>query len=280
MTKIAILGAGGKMGCRISANLKDRKEYVVAHIEVSVEGAARLEAMGFGVVSAESAIPDADVVILAVPDVLIRKITAEMVPMMKPGSMLLGLDPAAAYAEVMPIREDITYFVAHPSHPTIFNNETDPAAQHDYFGGTARQSALCALHRGPEADYAKGERLTRIIYAPVDRTFQVTVEQMAILEPALVETLSSTLIDALKEGYEEVVKMGVPRDAALDFVLGHARIQFAVLFGFADFTFSDGALLAMEKARSLIFKEDWKEKIFSIDKVKESVRAITNSQAG
>ena len=276
-TKIAILGAGGKMGCRISKNLKDDPSYEVAHIEISKDGISRLNMMGFSVVLEEQAVPDADVVILAVPDVLIGRITEKVVPTMKSGAMLLGLDPAAAYAEVMPLREDLTYFVAHPSHPAIFNDEIDPIAQRDYFGGIAKQSAVCALYHGPESDYEKGEFLTRKIYAPVRKTYRITVEQMAILEPALVETFSSTLIAALKEGFDEIVQMGVPEEAAKDFFMGHARIQFAVLFGYADFTFSDGALLAMKEARSHIFKEDWKNEIFDIEKIKQSVQNITNS---
>ncbi len=62
-----------------------------------------------------------DIVILAIPDKLIGSITANIIPRMKEGAMVFGLDPAAAYANVMPIREDLTYFVAHPTHPPLFN---------------------------------------------------------------------------------------------------------------------------------------------------------------
>lgn len=277
MQKIVILGAGGKMGCRISKNLKGNPHYAVAHVEISDAGIARLKEMGISVVPQDQAVTEADVVILAIPDVLIGNITAKVVPMMKAGAMVLGLDPAAAYAEVMPIRQDLTYFVAHPSHPTIFNDETDPIAQKDYFGGIAKQSVVCALYHGAEHDYARGEQIARIIYAPVSKTYRITVEQMAILEPALVETFSSTLIAALKEGFDEIVRMGVPEDAAKDFFMGHARIQFAVLFGYANFNFSDGALLAMREARSHIFKDGWKEEIFNIEHIKQSVHNITDS---
>lgn len=275
--KIAIMGAGGKMGCRISDNLKDNPAYDVYHVEVSDAGIARLKERGFSVVPQAEALDRADVVILAVPDVLIGRITHEIVPMLASGTMLLSLDPAAAYAEVMPVRDDLVYFVAHPSHPTMFNDEVEPVAQQDYFGGIAKQSAMCALYHGPEESYVIGERLAREIYAPVKRTFRVTVEQMAILEPALVETFSSTLIEAMKEAFDEVVKMGVPQDAALDFFMGHARIQFAVLFGFADFKFSDGALLAMRQARDKIFKSDWKENIFNLESIRKSVESITQA---
>ena len=40
--------------------------------------------------------------------------------------------------------------------------------------------------QGPEEDYARGEAIARAMYAPVMRSHRVTVEQMAILEPALV----------------------------------------------------------------------------------------------
>lgn len=277
MIKIAILGAGGKMGYRISKNLKDESDYKVAHVEVSEAGILRLRELGISVVPQEKAIPDADIVILAVPDVLIGKITHDIVPLMKSESMLFGLDPAAAYAEVMPIRKDISYFVAHPSHPPVFHDETDPVAQKDYFGGIAKQSAVCALYHGKESEYEKGEILTRKIYAPVKKTYRISIEQMAILEPALVETFSSTLMGALKKGFDKAVEMGVPYDAALDFLMGHVRVQLAVLFGYADFRFSDGAIMAMEQAKSLIFKDHWKEKIFTIESIKKSVKAITDS---
>ena len=46
-----------------------------------------------------------------------------------------------------------------------------------------------ALRYGTERDYELGVELTKLIYKPVIRIHRVTVEQMAILEPALVETL-------------------------------------------------------------------------------------------
>ena len=67
MTSIALFGAGGKMGHRLSRNLKDSR-FTVRHVEVSEQGRARL-AQDFGVqcVSAETALADAQVAILAVP---------------------------------------------------------------------------------------------------------------------------------------------------------------------------------------------------------------------
>jgi len=276
MKHIVLMGAGGKMGCRITDNLKGNSEFIVSHVEISPAGIQRLRERGIDPVSQEKVLSSADVVILAIPDILIGSITSDIIPKMKRGSMIMGLDPAAAYAQVMPIRKDLSYFVAHPTHPPMFNNEIVPEAQKDWFGGIALQDAVCALYHGEESQYLIGEKLTRIIYRPIANTYRITVEQMAILEPGLVETFSSTLIEAMKKAFDKVVDMGVPKDAALAFFMGHARIQFAVLFGYADFKFSDGALLAMEQARDLIFKPDWMEKIFTLDRIQKSVEEITH----
>ena len=162
--------------------------------------------------------------------------------------MLIGLDPAAQYAEVIPLRNELTYFVTHPCHPPVFHDEVTPEARGDWFGGIyAKHHIVCALHNGPEEDYAKGEAIARDIFAPVMNAYRVTVEQMAILEPALAETTTATLITAMKEALDETVKMGVPYEAAEAFLMGHIRVPLAIVFGYADFPFSDGAKLAIDR---------------------------------
>lgn len=277
MKHIILMGAGGKMGCRITDNLLHDTEYNVSHVEVSPMGIQRLHDRGVEIAKQEDVLSSGDIVILAIPDKLIGSITANIIPRMKKGAMVFGLDPAAAYANVMPIREDLTYFVAHPTHPPLFNTETSPEAQRDWFGGIAKQDAVCALYRGEDAQYEIGEKLARKIYKPIVNTYRITVEQMAILEPGLVETFSSTLIEAMKMAFDRVVSMGLPRDAALSFMMGHIRIQFAVLFGYADFNFSDGALLAMKQAREQLLQPDWMEKVFSLESIRESVEHITDA---
>ena len=67
VTVVALLGAGGKMGYRLSANLKG-SEFVVRHIEVSEAGRIRLkDGLGVSCVDVEEGVPGADVVILAGP---------------------------------------------------------------------------------------------------------------------------------------------------------------------------------------------------------------------
>ena len=74
MTKIALMGAGGKMGVRLATNLKTAG-MDVAHTEISEEGRKRLRAtVGIEAVDQKTALASADVVILAVPDRLIGKV--------------------------------------------------------------------------------------------------------------------------------------------------------------------------------------------------------------
>jgi D-apionate oxidoisomerase len=275
MKKVVLMGAGGKMGCRITTKLKNHPDYQVTYVEVSNAGIARLKDLGVSVTPQDKALADAEIVILAIPDVLISKVSQAIVPQLKSGAIVIGLDPAAAYAGVMPERKDITYFVDHPCHPPIFHDETDPKAMVDWFGGTAKQDVVCALFQGPEKDYAIGEALVRIMFGPILNIFRITIEQMAILEPALVESFNAVLVDAMKEAMEEAIKMGVPREAAYGFLMGHVRVQFAVIFGLAGFEFSDGAKLALKQAKELIFKPDWKEKIMNLQAIKHSVAEIT-----
>ena len=190
--------------------------------------------------------------------------------------MVMVLDAAAPFAGHLPDRPDLVYFVTHPCHPPIFNDETDPAAKRDFFGGVhARQHIVCALMQGPEEHYALGEAIARTIYKPVMRSHRCTVEHIAILEPALSETVGATLSLALREATDEAVRRGVPRQAAEDFILGHLTIELAIAFGiFPEGKFSDGALKAIDEARPVIFRDNWLETVFSPEEVKRSVRAI------
>jgi hypothetical protein len=278
MTRIALLGAGGKMGVRLARNLKG-SPYEVAHVEVSEEGRERLKsAVGVDCVERDAALADADVVIMGVPDRLIGKIAHTFIDRVKPGTAIIMLDAAAPYAGELPERADITYFVTHPCHPPIFNDETDPEARKDFFGGVkAKQHIVCALMQGPEEHYALCEAIARTIFKPVMRSHRCTVEHIAIMEPALSETIGATLCLALREATDEAVRRGVPRQAAVDFMLGHLNIELSIAFEqFPEGRFSDGALYAIAQARPQIFREGWLERIFDPAAVKQSVAEICN----
>ncbi len=275
MKKIVLIGAGGKMGMRLSRNLK-ASAFEMKYVEISEAGIEKLTELGVQVSDGAAVVPEADVVILAVPDVALAKVSANIIPQMKPGALLMTLDPAVARAGRLFLRNDVSYFIAHPSHPSVFNWEPTPEAQSDFFGGTlAKQTIVCALMQGPDLDYELGELVAKTMYAPVLKAFKITMEQMALLEPALVETLSSSCLDLVREGMEEIISRGVPREAAREFLMGHINIQLAVLFKeLPNAVFSDAANKALTRGRSILFKDDWKQ-IFEPENVLQQVIDIT-----
>ncbi|MDF1548928.1 MAG: phosphogluconate dehydrogenase C-terminal domain-containing protein [Bacteroidales bacterium] len=275
MEKVALIGAGGKMGMRLAHNLC-KSNYKTSYIEISENGIEGLKSIGIEVSHEEKDITEAETVIFAVPDVALEQVTSIWIPRMKIGAIAITLDPAAALAGKLFMRKDISYFIAHPSHPSIFNWEPTEEAMKDHFGGVAaKQSIVCALMQGSDEDYIIGEKLASTFYAPVSKAHKITVEQMGLLEPALVETLASTCVYIAQQGLEEVIKRGVPADAARDFLLGHLRIQMAVLFKeLPGAVFSDAANKALQRGLKEFIKEDWR-KIFEADNLKEQILAIT-----
>jgi hypothetical protein len=206
---------------------------------------------------------------------LIGSVAADVAPSLKSGAMMICLDPAAPHGGELPKREDISYFVTHPCHPPVVSDETDPEARMDFFGGVkAKQNIVCALIQGSEEDYAHGEAIARKMFAPVMRAHRITVEQMAILEPAMAETVVLTCMSVIHEAMDEAIRRGVPPEAARDFLLGHMNVNIGILFGFIDAEVSDGARLMMERAKRRIFQPDWK-KVFEPESLLEEIKAIT-----
>ena len=90
--KIALFGAGGKMGVRLSKNLL-KSDYRVAHVAPGAAGRQRLkDELDIDCVETDAALDNADVVILAVPDTIIGKIAHEISPKLKAGTMVMTLD--------------------------------------------------------------------------------------------------------------------------------------------------------------------------------------------
>jgi hypothetical protein len=263
---IAVIGAGGKMGMRVSNNLQ-KTDHTVFYSENSPAGQERIAATGRTVTDTETAIADADVVILAVPDVALGAVSASVVPQLKSGAIVLTLDPAAAYANLLFKRDDVEYAVAHPCHPSVFVERHTPEEYADTFGGiAAKQEVVAALESENEQAREIAEAVIRVIYAPVIDVHWVTVKQLAYLEPTLVETVACMVGDLLREALHETVHtVGVPEAAARAMLLGHTQVALAnTLKG--DNPFSDACLIAMEYGRESIIKDDWK-KIFSDDQL-------------
>jgi len=85
------------MGCRITDNLM-HSDYEMFYLEVGDEGKKKLAEKGVDISDQNVVLPGGDLVILAVPDVALEKVSSQIVPMMKSGALLITLDPAAALA--------------------------------------------------------------------------------------------------------------------------------------------------------------------------------------
>ena len=277
MDTIALFGAAGKIGTRIADKLRDDPDVNALYVEKGETGLTRLRERGLSPTAQPDAIRLADTVILAIPDTLIGTVAHAIVPKLNPGTLVMLLDPAAAHGGELPDREDVAYFVVHPCHPPLINDETTPEARQDFYGGVAKQAIVCALMQGTEGDYEKGERIARTMFAPILRAHRITVEEMAILEPAMAETVILTCMSVMKEAIEEAIHRGVPREVAYDFAMGHMRVNLGILFNYIDAEISEGAKLALKRARREILQPDWK-KVFEPENVVAQVEAIVSGR--
>ena len=275
--QVAVLGAGGNMGRRITRTLRDHPDYDLRLIEPGERGRTLIAEEGLGVVEAAPGLSGADVVIFAVPDKIVREVSAEIVPMLDAGTSILFLDPAAVAANRIPRRDDIQCYVTHPTHPPLYDllEEPDVDARHDYWGGgKAQQAVVFATAWGDEEHAVQAERLVIDMFAPVSRSHRITVDQMALLEPALTETLTNGCIAVIREGMERVVDAGVPQEATFDFLMGHLQIGIALIFERFEWRLSEGAQLALADSREQLFKDDW-YRVFEADNVMASLKRIT-----
>ncbi|MCE0494892.1 NAD(P)-binding domain-containing protein [Vibrio sp. DNF-1] len=278
MTTISLIGAGGKMGMRLSRNLQ-KSNYEVNHVEISEEGRQRLkESLNIDAIGPQDqteCLKKSDVVILAVPDTLIGKISAEVCEHLNSGTMVVILDAAAPFAGHLPDRKDLVYFITHPCHPIIFNKELDENARNDHFGGLyAKQSVVSTLLQGPDSSWDLGEDIAKTIFAPIKDSYRVTLHQMAMLEPGLTETVCATLLTAMRQAMDEVIDAGVSYDCARDFLLGHMNILSAVMFDEVEGQFSDACNKAIENGLGKLLYPDWK-KVFNKEELAHSIQLIT-----
>ncbi|MDO8589586.1 MAG: phosphogluconate dehydrogenase C-terminal domain-containing protein [Armatimonadota bacterium] len=274
---IALIGAGGKMGGRITDNLV-KEEYEVFYCEKAEAGVARLRAKGLAITPSEDAVPEADIIVLAVPDALIGLVSLELVPLARSGATVILLDPAAAEVREVALREDLNYVVCHPCHPPLFGEQASPEARKDFFGGiAATQDIVIALMQGNEDAFASAERLCRRMFGPVKTAHRITVEQMAVLEPAMAEVVAASAACLMRDAMEEAVNAGVPREAAEAFMMGHAQIALAIAFGATGSPFSDAAKVAIRWGNEMIYKQDWR-RVFQPDRIRDVIREMIHPE--
>jgi D-apionate oxidoisomerase len=271
--KIAVIGAGGKMGMRVSDNLQ-RSTHDVRYVENSSAGEQRTLEAGRTLTDVGTAGRNADVVILAVPDIALAPVSEQLVSQLQPGTIVLTLDPAAAYANLLYERSEIEYAVAHPCHPSVFLQRKTEAELTDSFGGIAApQDVVAALESGDAEKQAIAETVIRLMYAPVLDVHWVTVKQLAYLEPILVEVVACMIGDLLNDALQETIhSVGVPERATRAMLMGH--VQVALANGLrGDNPFSDACLIAMDYGRAKIIKEDWKS-IFNDDELDQVLKQM------
>lgn len=270
--RVAIVGAGGKMGSR-AAQKFSAAGYGVLLCERDPAKAAAMETAGYQMTPLEDAIPQADFIVLAVPDELIGAISHMVLPQMKPDAALIALDAAAAYAGEIPLRDGITQMIVHPCHPPLFADQDPLLGPRDFFGGIAPQDVVVALIQGSEEVFHEGTEVTRAMFAPVRKVHRVTPEEFALLEPAMSEIVVATAATLMKASLEAAIERGVPREAAEAFMAGHAQIAMAIVFGAEPSPFSDAAKIAIRWGTERIIQPDWR-RVFEPEALNQAIHVM------
>lgn len=260
--KVAVVGAGGKMGTRTSNNLAlVLDEIELYFVESGAKGIQSIKDRGFVATTAEESVPKADVVVLAVPDTLIKVISVGIVKLMKKGAGMIILDPAAAVAKEVALRDDCTFAVAHPCHPSYFIDQDTYEARHDYFGGLGgKQDIVMSKIQGDDEVFKNLRFVAEKMYAPVEHSFVMSSQQIAFLEPTLVELLGATCLYAMAETVQEAEKRGIQKEAAISFLTGHIYNLSANFLGLlGDTPVSDACKVAIGLGNKLVLRDDWKQ---------------------
>ena len=249
------------MGTRTSKNLLKRQDkYDVMLVENAPKGIESIHARGQEVTPIEKAIEDAQAIVFAVPDTLIKKLSSIYVPMLKPGTAFMILDPAAAVARELALRSDCTFGVAHPCHPSFFLDQDTPEARQDRFGGDGgKQDVVMSKIQGEDDKFRLLEETAKDMYN-AEHVYTMTSEQMAFLEPTLVELLGATCLFAMAETVDEAEKRGINRDAAVSFLTGHVYNLCANFLGYIPGKppVSDACKVAINLGNHLVLRDDWK----------------------
>jgi len=258
---VTVIGAAGKMGTRTTNNLAKHLDAIDLYCcESSPAGVASIAQRGLSVTPAERAVPKSEIIVLAVPDVVIKQVSVGIVKMMTPGSTLIILDPAAAVAKELALRDDCTFVVAHPCHPSWLLDQDTVEARQDHFGGIAgKQDVVMAKIQGDDKNFAHARLVSEWMFAPVANSYVMGIRDIAFLEPTLVEILGASTLYAMAETVDEAERRGISRDAAISFLTGHINILSAVFLGkMGKVQVSDACKVAIQLGNRLVLRDDWK----------------------
>ena len=280
--KVAVIGAGGKMGTRTSNNLitKFADKFEVKLVETYPPAVKRIEEeRHLQVTPVQKALAFAEVVVFAVPDTLIKKLSAEYVPLLQPHTTFLILDPAAAVAKELTLRADCTFAVAHPCHPSYFKWQKEKEAYADRFGGEGgHQDIVMSKIMGEDAQFALAQETARCMYR-ADKAFVLTTEQIAFLEPTLVEVLGASTLYAMAETVKEGERRGIPKEAAVSFLTGHIFNLTANFLGYLPENppVSDACKIAIDIGNRLVLRSNW-QRIWEDDTLKKVIATMLHPQ--
>lgn len=255
-----------------------REKYDFLVCEQSAINLEKLDEKDLTITRLKEAIPLADIVVMVIPDTKLSNTAKKILPLLKGNAIMIVFDPGITYSDDFPRRRDVTYVVTHSCHPTFFREQENLEARKDYLGSaTAIQDITIALLQGSDENFEKAQKLCRKMFAPVDRCFRVTPEQMAILEPALGEVIGCSTAEMLKEAVQTAVNYGVPKKAAESFLLGHTRFALAVSFGEFSAEHPKAARVAIDLGKKWIFTSNWK-KVFGPEVIRKTVNVMLHPE--
>ena len=207
------------------------------------------------------------------PDIALGRITADIVPQMKPGAIVLTLDPAAAYAEPADRRDDVVCAVAHPCHPSIFLQRNPRGVGRHVRRHRRPAGRVAAVESDDPAKRGDSSRPSCGRLRPRHRRAlgDGQAARPARADPGRDRRLHDR--GAAQRG----AGGGHPHDGRSRsrgprILLGHTQVALANSLR-GDNPFSDACLIAMDYGRESIIKDDWK-KIFDDELDKNLARML------
>lgn len=113
---------------------------------------------------------------------------------------------------------------------------------------------------GDDEKFALAQETARCMYR-ADKAYIMTSEQIAFLEPTLVELLGATCLYAMAETVDEAERRGIDREAAVSFLTGHIFNLSANFLGYLPGKppVSDACKVAIGLGDRLVLRDDWKK---------------------
>ena len=126
-------------------------------------------------------------------------------------------------------------------------------------GDGGKQDIVMSMICGEDAVFEKMQETAHDMYA-AEHAYVMTSEQIAFLEPTLVELLGATCLYAMAETVDEAERRGINRDAAVSFLTGHIYNLTCNFLGYIPGKppVSDACKVAIGLGNRLVMRDDWK----------------------